>query len=127
MTDRNPSRKRGIRPPVLAALLMLAGTVGLTEDSNRGYELYVQYQCHQCHGYEGQGGAPGGPRLTSLGYAFETFAKRTRYPDLMPAYSPDVLNDEDLSMIYDYIRSIPEPAAVEGFPILRDALGDGEI
>lgn len=44
----------------------------------------------------------------------------------MPAYSPNVLSDEDLRMIYEYIQSIPKPAAVEDFPILRDVLEDVE-
>jgi hypothetical protein len=44
----------------------------------------------------------------------------------MPAYSPNVLNDDDLKTIYDYVSSMPEPPPVEDFPILRDALEDTE-
>jgi mono/diheme cytochrome c family protein len=40
----------------------------------------------------------------------------------MPAYSPNVLSDAQLQAIYDYMRSIPEPPAVEDIPALRDLL-----
>ncbi len=110
----------------LYVLLSLMAASVPAEESHRGYELYVEYQCYQCHGYEGQGGTPGGPRIASLDYPFGTFAARTRHTNLMPAYSPNVLSDEDLKVIYEYIQSIPEPAAVEDFPILRNVLDEVE-
>ena len=36
----------------------------------------------------------------------------------MPAYSPNVLSDEDLRLIYEYVRSIPEPPSLEDIPEL---------
>jgi len=36
----------------------------------------------------------------------------------MPAYSPNVLSDEKLRQIYEYVRSVPEPPAVEDIPAL---------
>ena len=41
-----------------------------------------------------------------------------RHTNLMPAYSPNVLSDEKLRQIYEYVRSVPEPPALEDIPEL---------
>jgi mono/diheme cytochrome c family protein len=70
--------------------------------------LYEANGCYQCHGYEGQGGAA--PRISPTAYSFDAFAAFVRRPvNEMPAYSPRVLGDAALQMIYDYVRSRPEP------------------
>ena len=86
-------------------------------ESMRGRALYLAYQCWQCHGYEGQGGAA--PRVASIAYSLEAFARFVRYPDLMPAYPPGQLDDEELRLIYSYVRSLPEPPARDQIPALR--------
>lgn len=82
-----------------------------------GRELYSSYQCWQCHGYEAQGGAA--PRLAAKDYPFEAFARFVRHPNLMPAYTQELLSDAKLRRIYDFVRSIPEPESLDDIPLLR--------
>jgi mono/diheme cytochrome c family protein len=89
-----------------------------TADDRTGRELFTDFQCWQCHGYEGQGGAA--VRIAPTAYPFEAFVQLVRHTNLMPAYSPNVLSDAQLREIYDFIRSQPEPPAVEDIPELRD-------
>jgi ubiquinol-cytochrome c reductase cytochrome c subunit len=90
-----------------------------------GRALYSDFGCYQCHGYQGQGSSapPPVPRIASTVYPIEAFSAFVRTPvRLMPAYSPNVLSDAKFQAIYDYMRSIPEPPAVEDIPALRDLL-----
>lgn len=84
-----------------------------------GRSLYVRYQCWQCHGYEGQGGAA--PRLATSRYPFEAFARFVRYPSVMPAYPLELLSDEELREIFEFLTSIPSPPEIDDLPALRDS------
>ena len=86
------------------------------EAADEGRALYTANQCWQCHGYEGQGGP--GPRIAPTLYPFAAFAAFVRHPNLMPAYSPNVLSDEQLRQIFEYVSNVPEPPAVEDIPEL---------
>ena len=81
-------------------------------DFSEGRALFESYQCWQCHGYQGQGGSAG-VRIAPTIYPFEAFLQLVRHTNLMPAYSHNVLSDENLRRIYEYVRSIPEPPALE--------------
>lgn len=72
-----------------------------------GRALFLDFQCWQCHGYQGQGGAA--PRIASMDYPFEAFERFLRFPNEMPAYPPDQLDDDGLRKIYAFVQSIPEP------------------
>jgi mono/diheme cytochrome c family protein len=100
--------------------LLLAASAGAQRSSaTEGRELFIANGCYQCHGYEGQGGEA--LRIAPSLYPFEAFAQMVRRPSLeMPAYSPDVLTEEDLRSIYEYVRSIPEPPSVADLPALQD-------
>ena len=114
-------RRRGLAVPML-----LLWTLGATpawpgepgDDVEEGLALYISRQCWQCHGYEGQGGVAG-VRLAPTLLPFEAFARLVRFTNLMPAYSPKVLSDEQLRLIYAYVRSIPEPPPLEEIPELN--------
>ena len=108
-----------------AALLLLLWALGpvavYSQDSDEavreGRALYESHQCWQCHGYEGQGGAAG-VRIAPTLYPFEAFSRLVRHTNIMPAYSPNMLSDEQLRLIYAYVRSIPEPPQLEDIPEL---------
>ncbi len=87
-------------------------------DASEGQALFESHQCWQCHGYEGQGGVAG-LRIAPMIYPLVAFAQLVRHTTLMPAYSPNVLSDEQLEQIYEYLRSIPEPPALEDIPELN--------
>jgi len=103
----------------LAAMCLWGGTAIAqdSEDAIEGQALFETYQCWQCHSYQGQGGAHG-PRIAPTLYPFEVFSQFVRRTNLMPAYSPNVLSDQDLRLIYEYVSSIPEPPPLEDIPKL---------
>lgn len=86
-------------------------------DVREGRALYESHQCWQCHGYEGQGSVAG-VRIAPTLYPYEAFALLVRHTNLMPAYSPNVLSDEQLRLIYAFVQSIPEPPPLEEIPEL---------
>ena len=87
------------------------------DSTANGRDLYLSQQCWQCHGYEGQGGAAA--RIASVEYPFDAFALFVRYPNQMPAYPANLLSDEKLRLIYEYVRSIPEPPPLDDIPELE--------
>ncbi len=93
-----------------AAMASVATAVQADESNNtarEGRDLYIKYGCYQCHGYEGQGGLISGPRIAPTGLPLDAFAAILRRPyGTMPAYSPNVLSDEILKGIHEYLRSI---------------------
>ena len=119
------ARSRIPRPLGIAAPVLLLLTLGATpawpdepgDEAEEGLELYISQQCWQCHGYEGQGGVAG-VRIARTVLPYEAFARLVRFTNLMPAYSPKVLGDDQLRLIYDYVRSIPEPPPLEEIPEL---------
>ena len=87
------------------------------DDVREGRALYDSHQCWQCHGYEGQGSVAG-VRIAPTLYPYEAFARLVRHTNLMPAYSPNVLSEEQLRLIYAFVQSIPEPPPLEDIPEL---------
>lgn len=87
------------------------------DDVREGRALYDSHQCWQCHGYEGQGSVAG-VRVAPTLYPYEAFARLVRHTNLMPAYSPNVLSEEQLRLIYAFVQSIPEPPPLEDIPEL---------
>lgn len=112
------SVSRGFFPCAVVSLGLWSGS-GMAQDTvEQGRALFESHQCWQCHGYVGQGGTAG-VRIAPTVYPFEAFAQLVRHTNLMPAYSPNVLSDENLRLIWEYVRSIPEPPALEDIPELN--------
>ncbi len=119
------ARSRIFRLPGLAVPVLLLWMLGSAlawsdepgDDVEEGLALYLSQQCWQCHGYEGQGGVAG-VRIAPTLLPYEAFARLVRFTNLMPAYSPTVLSDEQLRLIYAYVRSIPPPPPLEEIPEL---------
>ncbi len=110
--------------PIAVAVLTLVagiriGAAATQEDEaiDRGKKDFVEVGCYQCHGYQGQGGA--GPRIAPKPLSLEAFTRLVRRPpNVMPAYSPKVLSDEQLKRIHKYLESIPEDPEVSTLPAL---------
>jgi mono/diheme cytochrome c family protein len=100
--------------------LALGSSLSFAQDNDQGADegraLFTANQCWQCHGHEGQGGAA--VRIAPTLYPFVAFAQFVRHGNLMPAYSPNVLSDEQLRQIWEFVRNVPEPPAVEDIPEL---------
>jgi mono/diheme cytochrome c family protein len=87
-------------------------------NAENGKKVYAQYGCYQCHGYAAQGGV--GPRLAPRPLAFAAFSKYVRQPTgEMPPYTVKVLSDSQLSDVYSFLRSVPQPPSVDSIPLLK--------
>jgi mono/diheme cytochrome c family protein len=89
-------------------------------DEKNGEALYHEYGCVYCHGYYGHGGGAGGPRILAPSpYNLEAFRVFVRTPQrLMPPYPADLLSDEKLRRIYDFVQSIEESPSQDDIPAL---------
>ncbi len=86
-------------------------------DHPTGYREYVENGCWQCHGFQGQGMA--GPALAPNPLPYEAFAALVRKPvNVMPAYSPALLSDEQMRRIHQYLQSIPKAPDPDSLPLL---------
>ena len=114
------AKPRTVARALSGLLILMCLEVSFAQDADEtvsaGRALFTANQCWQCHGYEGQGGAA--VRIAPTLYPFEAFARFVRHTNLMPAYSPNVLSDENLRQIYEYVRSVPEPPPLEDIPAL---------
>ncbi len=98
-----------------------AGEARQAPSAQSGRSAYVEMGCHHCHGYEGQGALPTGPRLAPEPMPFEVFSNIVRRPpNVMPAYSPEVLSDEKLKRVHEYLESIPEPPDEASLPAFTE-------
>jgi mono/diheme cytochrome c family protein len=96
-------------------------TSGNQKDHEKGKQLYRTVGCSNCHNLEGQGSALSGPKLAGTSISLREFITYARQPaKQMPPYSVRVLSDQQLSEIYDYLRSFPNPPDVKAIPLLRD-------
>jgi mono/diheme cytochrome c family protein len=92
-------------------------------DAQKGKVAFVKNGCWQCHDYNGQGSV-----ATSNGKviartqlpvdAFISFVHTTN--GAMPPFRPQVLSDADLTDIYAYLQSLPEPKAAKDIPLLNN-------
>jgi len=88
--------------------------------SDNGRKLFVSYGCYECHGYEAQGSSATGPRLGPRPIAFAQLSKYVRAPTgQMPPYPTKVLPDKDLTDVYAFLQSRPQPPAVDSIPLLK--------
>lgn len=86
-----------------------------------GRDVYVNKGCHFCHGYEGQGALPTGPRLAPEPIPLDVFSDVVRRPpNVMPAYPEELLSNEELERIHEYLESIPEPPDLASIPALAE-------
>jgi mono/diheme cytochrome c family protein len=89
-------------------------------DVTNGKRLFEKDGCYQCHGFVGQGGTSG-PRLAQTRFPLAGFIAFVRNPPSggMPPFRAKVLSDQELTDIYAYIKSIPEPKAAKDIPLLN--------
>ncbi len=110
---------------LLIVLLLAVGAISaqtpLTPagDTGNGRKLFDRFGCYECHGHEGQGGAAG-VRLGPQPIPYAAFSRYVRHPARqMPPYTAKVVTDRELSDIYAFLRSIPQPPSASSIPILN--------
>ncbi len=76
-------------------------------DAAKGKSLFVAKGCYQCHGYDGHGGA--GAKL----------APRPIPVAALIAYVRQVMSDAELTDIWAFLKTIPDPPPVKSIPLLN--------
>jgi mono/diheme cytochrome c family protein len=92
-------------------------------DAQKGKVAFMRNGCWQCHDIAGEGSV-----ATSNGKviartqlpldAFISFVHTTN--GSMPPFRPQVLSDADLTDIYAYLQSLPEPKQAKDIPLLNN-------
>jgi mono/diheme cytochrome c family protein len=104
----------GATPPAAAQPGQPAG------NARNGGALYVDRGCWQCHGLAGQGGGIAGPRLAGRVQVWAAFSRYVRQPtEEMIPYTAKVLPEGELADIFEWLRTLPAPPAVDSLPLLR--------
>jgi mono/diheme cytochrome c family protein len=91
-------------------------------DPVKGKSVYVAVGCFECHGRAGQGGQfnYATPALAQIELPVDSFIAFLRAaPNDMPAFSADVLSDQDAANIHAYLRTLPGRKPVKDFPLLN--------
>jgi mono/diheme cytochrome c family protein len=91
-------------------------------DPTRGKRVYLAVGCFECHGRSGQGGMFNYPvpPLAQIELPVESFIAFLRAaPNDMPAFSADVLTDQDATDIHAYLRTLPGRKSAKDFPLLN--------
>src|SRR5262245_34273242 len=105
---------------MLVALMTLAPAVAQPPaNADNGRKLYVDRACWQCHGLEAQGGGIAGPRLAGRVQVWAAFSAYVRAPtEEMIPYTAKVLPDAELADIFEFLRTLSPPPAVDTIPAL---------
>lgn len=92
-------------------------------DAAKGKLIYLADGCFTCHGRVGQGGAMNypAPAIAKLEMPVESFVSFLRdAPNDMPAYSTDVLSNEEAADIHAFLQSLPGRKPTKDFPLLNE-------
>jgi mono/diheme cytochrome c family protein len=112
----------------LVVVLIFAGSVAVAQtkggaapsgNAEKGKTLWVKDGCYSCHGFDGHGGV--GPKLAPRPIAVASFIAIVRHPPAsgMPTFAAKVISDADLTDMWAYLKSIPDPPAVKDIPLLN--------
>jgi mono/diheme cytochrome c family protein len=91
-------------------------------DPVKGKRLYLADGCFECHGRAGQGGRFNypTPALAQIELPVDSFIAFLRAaPNDMPAFSADVLSDQDAADIHAYLLTLPGRKPAKDFPLLN--------
>jgi len=98
------------------------GALAASGDAAKGKRVYLAVGCFECHGRVGQGGAMNypAPAIAKIEMPVESFLAFLRdSPNDMPAYTTNVLSDEDAADIYTFLQSLPGRKPAKDFPLLN--------
>jgi mono/diheme cytochrome c family protein len=121
----------GSPTPALAALVaiaaiavIVAGTCGSARadgDAQKGKATFVSHGCWECHGFDGQGGeTSNGKVIARTPLPLEAFVSFVRNSNgEMPPFKEAIISDAELTDIYAYLQSLPQPKAVSDIPLLN--------
>jgi|SRR5580704_11404983 mono/diheme cytochrome c family protein len=111
---------------LLVVAMFSAGLVAQVSDTRatlgsaeKGKQVFLKDGCYSCHGYDGHGGVA--PKLAPRPIPAVAFIAIVRHPPVsaMPTYSPKVMSDAELTDVWAYLKSIPDPPPVKNIPLLN--------
>jgi ubiquinol-cytochrome c reductase cytochrome c subunit len=89
-------------------------------NSQNGKKLFTSFGCFECHGHQAEGTPVGGPRLGPNPILFSALVKYVRQPTgQMPPFTGKVVTDAELSDIYAFLQSLPQPPKADSIPALK--------
>lgn len=91
-------------------------------DPVKGKRVYLAVGCFACHGRAGQGGRLNyiTPSLAQIQLPVDSFIAFLRAaPNDMPAYSAEVLSDQDAANVHAYLSSLPGRKPAKDFSLLN--------
>lgn len=92
--------------PTKVATTAAPTTAAPNANLEKGLQLFQQSGCAGCHGGEKATGGVG-PRLNNITFPYEGLLRQVRSGSgIMPAFSPEVLSDTNVRLIYDYLISL---------------------
>ena len=106
----------------VAVSLALAGGA-LAADAQKGKAAFIQNGCWQCHDFAGEGSiaTSNGKVIARTALPLDAFISFVRNTNgQMPPYRTAVISDEELTDIYAYLQSLPQPKAASDIPLLKD-------
>jgi mono/diheme cytochrome c family protein len=107
------------------SLLLGAGEVNAAEERS-GQQLFTDFGCVLCHGSTGYRGGIGGRPIAPMQHSLDAFRILVRSPgNAMPAFAPQVLSEEQLKKLYQFLSSVSPSPAVAELPLLK-SLGAGQ-
>jgi mono/diheme cytochrome c family protein len=91
-------------------------------NAQTGKKIFVSDGCYQCHGREGQGATQtGAARIGPPQLSLDAFLRYVRQPTYqMPPYTSKAVSDRDLTDIYAFLKSIPQPPKGKDIPLLNE-------
>jgi len=108
------------------SLLLGAGAVNAAEERS-GEQLFKDFGCVLCHGSTGYRGGIGGRPIAPMQHSMDAFRILVRSPgNAMPAFAPQVLSEEQLKKLYQFLSSIKPSPEVAELPPLK-SLGAGAL
>jgi mono/diheme cytochrome c family protein len=101
------------------AQVSVAQVPDLRGNPARGKQVFLKDGCYSCHGYDGHGGVA--PKLAPRPIPAAAFTAIVRHPpaSAMPTYSAKVMSDAELTDVWAYLKSIPDPPPVKNIPLLK--------
>lgn len=107
---------------IVLLMVSLAVACAQTKDAGNagnGKRIYLKNGCYACHGYDGHGG--NGPKLAPRPIAVTALIAYVRHPAPggMPTYSSKVMSDAELTDVWAFLKTIPDPPAAKDIPLLK--------
>lgn len=100
-----PGRTAAVSPSQVIRATPTVDNRQLTGELEEGRRLYIGLGCISCHGGTGEGGT--GTTIRGITRSLTEVQEQMRTPSgMMPSYGPDKITDQQIKIIYSYIKSL---------------------